>query len=338
MAGIADVTGNDTRPLITVLGATGFIGSAVVARLARRHVRLRAVARRESAPPVSAVAHVESVTADLTDTEALAAAVKGSDAVIHLLLCDGGWRAADQPDAQRVNVGVMRDLVDVLGNSSGRSGTPPIVIYGGAASQVGVPPREPLDGSEPDLPATTYDQQKVAAERLLTEASAAGRVRGISLRLPTVFGEGVVPGVTDRGVVSTMVRKARAGEPITMWHDGTVRRDLVHVADIAAAFESAFDHSDALAGRHWLLGAGRGDALGDVFRSIARCVAEQTGEQPVSVTCVERPEHAPDTDFQSVTIDSSPFRSITGWRPRISLREGLDRLVAAQAVGEKGRA
>ncbi|WP_315987051.1 NAD-dependent epimerase/dehydratase [Actinomadura sp. HBU206391] len=324
-------TRNGARPLITVLGATGFIGSAVMTRLARREVRLRAVARRPAARPIGALADTEVVTADLMDRDALAAAVHGSDAVVHLLLCEGGWRAADQPGGERVNVGVMRDLVEVLRPVRGAAGAPPIVVYGGAASQVGVPPREPLDGTETDRPATVYDRQKTAAERVLKDATEAGWVRGVSLRLPTVFGEGATPGTADRGVVAAMVRRALAGEPITMWHDGTVRRDLVHIADVAAAFAVALDHPDGLVGNHWLLGAGRGDALGDVFRMVARSVADRTGTAPVPVTSVEPPSDAPETDFRSVTIDSAPFRSVTGWRPLVPLREGLDRTVAALA-------
>ncbi|MFH8347722.1 NAD-dependent epimerase/dehydratase family protein [Streptomyces sp. NPDC018045] len=324
------------EPLITVLGASGFVGSAVLRALAHRPVRLRAVARRPSAiPPGPAGTTV--VTADLTDRTALAEAVSGSDAVVHLLLADGGWRAAEtEPEAERVNVGVMRDLLDVLRPAAG-DGTPPLVVYAGAASQVGVPPREPLDGGEPDHPATAYDRQKLTAEHLLLKATAEGRARGISLRLPTVFGEGAAPGTGDRGVVSAMVRRALTGLPLTMWHDGTVRRDLVHVSDVAAAFAAALDHPDALVGDHWLIGAGRGDALGDVFRLIARTVSDHTGRQPVAVESVEPPAHAPATDFRSVTIDSSPFRAATGWHPRTSLPEGLRRTVAALA-GQEGEA
>jgi reductase EvaE/reductase VcaE len=322
---------SEGRPLITVLGATGFVGSAVMARLAHRQVRLRAVARRPAVLPVGTPAETEVITADLTSRDSLAAAVDGSAAVIHLLLCAGGWRAADQPGGERVNVGVMRDLVKALRPGRAAAGPPPIVVYGGAASQVGVPPREPLDGTETDRPATVYDQQKTAAERILMKATEAGWVRGASLRLPTVFGEGTAPGTADRGVVATMARRALAGEPITMWHDGTVRRDLVHIADVAAAFALALDHADELAGDHWLLGAGRGDALGDVFRMVARSAADRIGTPPVPVTSVEPPPHAPETDFRSVTIDSAPFRSVTGWRPLVSLREGLDRTVAALA-------
>ncbi|WP_019890949.1 NAD-dependent epimerase/dehydratase family protein [Streptomyces purpureus] len=316
-------------PLITVLGASGFVGSAVVRALARRPVRLRMVARRASVPPPGP-ARTTVVTADLTDRDALAEAVAGSDAVVHLLLADGGWRAAESdPGAERVNVGVMRDLIDVV--RPGPGGAPALVVYGGAASQVGAPPREPLDGSEPDHPETAYDRQKLTAEQVLEKATAEGRVRGIGLRLPTVFGEAAAPGAADRGVVSAMARRALAGRTLTMWHDGTVRRDLVHVEDVAAAFAAALDHPDPLVGAHWLVGAGRGDALGDVFRLVAHAAAEHTGRPPVPVVSVEPPAHAPVTDFRSVTIDSSPFRAATGWRPLVPLAGGIRRTVAALA-------
>ncbi|MFI6094219.1 NAD-dependent epimerase/dehydratase family protein [Lentzea sp. NPDC051213] len=312
---------------ITVLGATGFIGSAVLKALARQEVQLRAVARKPAEVPPGP-AEVEVVTADLTDRDALADAVKGSDAVVYLLLGDGGWRAAEEGSAERVNVGVMQDLLDVLGRYDG---VRPVVVYGGAASQVGVPQREPLDGSEQDKPETAYDRQKLRAEQLLEQATAAGRVRGISLRLPTVFGESTPGGGHDRGVVSAMVGRALDGQPLTMWHDGTVRRDLVHVDDIASAFAAALAHPDRLAGRHWLLGAGRGDALGDVFRLIADITSAHTGAPPVEVASVQAPSHAPVTDFRSVTIDSSAFRAITGWSPEIPLGEGIHRTVEALA-------
>jgi reductase EvaE/reductase VcaE len=240
--------------LITVLGASGFIGSAVTRALAQQPIRLRAVARRQFTP-APGQAETTVVAADLTDRAALADAVAGSDAVVYLLLADGGWRAAETEEAERVNVGVMRDLMDVIGSNNG---TPPLVVYGGAASQVGVPPREPLDGSEPDRPATPYDKQKLTAEQILKKATANGQVRGISLRLPTVFGETTAQGANhDRGVVSAMARRALEGQALTIWGDGTVRRDLVHVEDIAAAFTAALANPDSLVGGHWLLGAGR---------------------------------------------------------------------------------
>ncbi|RSN30112.1 NAD-dependent epimerase/dehydratase [Amycolatopsis sp. WAC 04169] len=317
---------------ITVLGASGFVGSAVVRALARRPVRVRAVARRRILPPPGR-AEITAVAADLTDRAALAGAVAGSDAVVHLLLGDGGWRGAE--GAERVNVGILRDLVEIAGSGDG---PPPVVVFAGTTAQVGVPPREPLDGTEPDHPATPYDAQKLEAEQLLKKATADGLVRGISLRLPTIFGETAAEGANhDRGVVSTMARRALEGLPLTVWGDGTVRRDLVHVDDVASAFMAALDHPDSLVGGHWLIGAGRGDRLGEVFRLVAKEMSEHTGKSPVEVSCVEPPAHAPETDLRSITIDSTPFRAVTGWRPEISLPEGVRRTVAALTSSVQGR-
>lgn len=135
--------------------------------------------------------------------------------------------------AERVNVGLVRDLVEAV-RASGRPDT--AVLFTGSVSAAGPSERGVYDGTEPDEPQGEYDRQKLAAERVLLAASAEGVLRGISLRLPTVFGYGPDSTARDKGIVSSMVRRAVAGEPITMWHDGTVRRDLLYVEDVARAF------------------------------------------------------------------------------------------------------
>ncbi|WP_432248684.1 NAD-dependent epimerase/dehydratase family protein [Streptomyces sanyensis] len=323
------------RPLIALLGASGFVGSWVLRELSARPVRLRAVARRPVRLP-SGPAHVESRSLDLTAPGAVAEAVAGADVVISLVIHSGGWRAAEHdPAARAVNEGVMASVLASLRDRPGGRAAP-VVVYAGAASQLGVPPREPIGGGEPDHPETAYDRQKLAAERLLLDATREGAVRGVALRLPTVFGESAAPGADDRGVVSFMARRALAGQRLTMWHDGTVTRDLVHAEDIARAFASAIDHPDALSGAHWPLGAGRGDRLGDVFRTIARLAAGHRGGPPVPVVPVEPPAGAPATDFHGVTIDATRFRTATGWSPRIPLPDALARTVAGHATAEKG--
>ncbi|MFL1377181.1 MULTISPECIES: NAD-dependent epimerase/dehydratase family protein [unclassified Nocardiopsis] len=323
------------RPLVVVLGASGFIGSAVTRELARRPVRLRLVARRPVPVPGHRTADVETRTADLTEPGELARCVAGADAVLHLVAHLGGgtgWRIADGDDtAERVNVGLVRDLVEALRARRG-SGPAPQVVFSGTTTQVGPVDRVRLDGSEEDRPRSTYDRHKLAAEQALKAATAEGVLRGTALRLPTVFGHGPLSTARDRGVVSTMVRRALAGEPLTMWHDGSVLRDLVYVDDVARAFAAALDHPDHLAGRHWLVGTGDGAPLGEVFARIAEITAETTGGPRVPVVSVDPPEQSEATDFRSMVIDPAPFRKATGWSPEVPLTEGLRRTVAALAA------
>ncbi|SDW13496.1 dTDP-4-keto-6-deoxyhexose 4-ketoreductase [Saccharopolyspora shandongensis] len=319
------------KPLVVVLGASGFLGSAVTAALAGRPVRLRAVARREVAAPAGCTADFESRQADLTEPGALAEAVEGAAAVFPFaaqIRGASGWRIAeDDVVAERTNVGVIRELAEVL------HGDPvPVVVFPGSNTQVGKHVEGRLDGTEEDRPEGTYDRQKLTAERILKEATAAGRLRGISLRLPPVFGP---PAATadDRGVVSTMIRRALAGEPLTMWHDGTIRRDLLNVSDAARAFVAAMDHADALAGRHYLIGTGKSEPLGDVFRLIAGAVARHTGTDPVPVVSVPPPPHADGTDFRSVDVDPSAFAAATGWQCETPLAAAIEQTAVALATG-----
>ena len=133
-----------------------------------------------------------------------------------------------------------------------------------------------------------------------------------------------------------MVRRALAGEPLPLWHDGSVTRDLLSSRDAAAAFAAALDHADALAGRHWDVGTGTGRALGDVFGLIARLVSDRTGEPPVPVVRIDPPPAAVPADLRGVVVDPSAFRSVTGWRPRVGFEDGLAEIVDELAA-EKER-
>ncbi|MCP3759038.1 NAD-dependent epimerase/dehydratase family protein [Streptomyces sp. TBY4] len=322
---------------VVVLGASGFLGSAVVRALAADPgVRVRAVSRRPVELPGDLAGRVEVVAADLARGDALARAVAGADAVLPFaarIRGASGWRLSpDDTEAERVNVGLVRDLVALLAERApGGAGRPPAIVFPGSNTQVGRVAAERIDGSEPDRPEGTYDRQKHAAETLLKEAAAAGLARAVSLRLPPVYGP-PSPTAEDRGVVSTMIRRALAGEPLTMWHDGTVRRDLLYVEDAARAFTTALAHADRLTGRHFLVGTGRARPLGEVFGAVARAVSRRTGAAAVPVVSVEPPANADATDFRSLEVDPSAFTSATGWRARIALDEALDRTVAAVAA------
>jgi nucleoside-diphosphate-sugar epimerase len=318
-------------PTIAVLGASGYIGSVVSGLLARRPVLLRPVARRECTVPETATATVEPMAADLTDHASVARAVADADVVFHLAKHSGDWRLPEEDPAatEPVNVGIMRSVVQVLAaRRPVADRPPPLVVFAGACTQIGHTPNHPMNGTEPDNPDTEYDRQNLAAENLLMQATRTGSVRGVSLRLATVFGQSPVSGALDAGVVTTMIRRALAGEPLTMWHDGTVVRDITYVEDVGRAFVAALDRPGDLVGRHWMIGSGRHDRLGDVFGTVATAVAAATGRPSVPVVTVTPPGAAVITDFLNVYIDPAPFGSATGWSARVSLREGIDRTVA----------
>nr|WP_062333300.1 NAD-dependent epimerase/dehydratase [Herbidospora sakaeratensis] len=322
-------------PLITVLGASGLLGTAITRELADRPVRLRLVGRRPTSVPPGPRAEVEVRALDLTAEGALASAVEGADAVIHLVAHMGRastWRvAAVDPVAEQVNLGLVHRLLDAVRAS--RPARPPVLLFAGSASQVGRSSSALVDGSEQDEPLTAYDQQKLAAERIIEAATAEGLVRGSTLRLATLYSQGVDPTSLDRGVVATMMRRAFAGEPLTMWHDGTVKRDLLCVDDTARAFVAALNRADAVAGGRWLVGTGQATSVAELFTMISKVVARRTGRPPVPVASVPPPEHSMPTDQLDFVLDPAAFQKVSGWSARVPLMEGLES--AADAIARE---
>ncbi|KUM95283.1 hypothetical protein AQI95_43260 [Streptomyces yokosukanensis] len=310
-------TGRETsrRPLVVVLGASGYIGSAVVREISHRPIRLRAVARGPFTVPAGGRAATEVMRADLTERGAVAEAVRGADVVIHLvarMAGQGSWRsAASDPQTERVNVDLVREVIARCQAAPDGSPGPTVVLASTNQAADGGPQR------------SAYARQKAAAERLLLDATARGTVRGFALRLPTTVG-------SSAGATPSMADRALSGEALTLWHDGTVRREFLDVTDAARAFVTALDHAADLDGRVCAVG-GHVVALGELFRAIADSAARRTGRPPVPVLSVAPPEYAETGDFRDLDVDSSVFRDMTGWRPEVPLRRAVDDVVAAVA-------
>ncbi|QNP67937.1 NAD-dependent epimerase/dehydratase family protein (plasmid) [Streptomyces genisteinicus] len=313
-----------------VLGASGFIGSPLTRALAGRPVRLRLVARRPAPVPDGAVADVEVRTDDLAAPGAIARAVEGADAVFHLVAAtESGWRVAEgDAAAERLNVGLVRDLAAAFAATGRQGAQPPVVVFPSTTTHLGAGPGGTVD---PDQVKSTYVRQKLLAEHVLAHATSEGVLRGVSLGLPTVFGHGPATTAPDRGVVAAMTRRALAGEPLTVWGDGSVRRDLVYVDDVVDALLAAHDHADLLSGRHWEIGTGTGVTLLSLFTGVSDAVAARTGRPAVPVVTVPPPDHADPADAEDVVVDPAPFHAATGWRPRTTLPDALHRTAEALA-------
>lgn len=322
-----------TKPLITVLGSSGLLGTAVTRVLARRDVRLRLVGRRPTTVPARARAEIETRTVDLTTQGAVADAVAGADTVIHLVAHITGattWRVAStDPLAERINLGLVHDVIDAIRGE--RRAEPPTVLLAGSMSQVGRSTLTRIDGSVPDEPLTAYDRHKLAAEHAIRDATSQGVLRGSTLRLTTLYTRGSDAPDLDRGVVSAMMRRAFAGQPLTMWHDGSMKRDLTCVDDVAHAFLATLDNAEATEGRTWLVGTGEATSIADLFTMISKTVASHTGQPPVPVVSVPPAEHSLPTDLLDFVVDPSAFQRATGWSAMVPLLDGLDSLAAAMS-------
>ncbi|GIV98002.1 MAG: hypothetical protein KatS3mg057_2659 [Herpetosiphonaceae bacterium] len=129
-------------------------------------------------------------------------------------------------------------------------------------------------------------------------------------------------GVEDQGWAAHFVIAAVLGRPITIYGDGKQVRDMLYVDDLIAAYMSALERIDQVSGQIYNIGGGPENTLSiwaEFGPLLERLLDRQItvrygdwrpGDQPVYISDITKAERE------------------LGWRPQVSVQEGIKRLVA----------
>jgi nucleoside-diphosphate-sugar epimerase len=307
---------------ILVTGGAGYLGSGIIGLLTDIDCRIiRLGQRAEGRQAVAGICIVADVTGDIRDPGLWERCLDGVDIVFHLAAQTSTYVANADPIAdQAVNVLPMLLLLETCR----RHGMQPTVCFASTVTVAGIPEHLPVNETHPDHPLTVYDLHKRMAEQYLRWYAEQGLVRGVTLRLANVYGPGPCSSRTDRGILNQMIRRARDGEPLTVFGTGEQIRDYLYIEDAARAFLAAASHGDALSGQHFVIGSGEGHAIAAALELVAARAAVRTA-LPVEVQHVAPPGTLSPIEQRNFVADPQRFCAATGWRPFYPLREGIDR-------------
>jgi nucleoside-diphosphate-sugar epimerase len=210
-----------SEPRIVVVGAGGFVGSAVVSALTG--TRLRLLAHRR---PVSAPAGAQVVRADLTDAATLDGLCEGAGVVVHLASEVG----RDPAKCRAVNVLGTQNLLAAANRAGVRD-----VVYVSTAGVHGLGPHRDLAESARPAPVSPASRSRHQAEQAVR---AAG---GIVLRPFYTYGHG------DRWFVPMLLGWLRR-RPLFLVDGGRARQSVVAVEDLAAVVAAAARRPEAFGG------------------------------------------------------------------------------------------
>jgi CDP-glucose 4,6-dehydratase len=305
---------------VLVTGGHGFVASHLARALLERGDSVTVL---DLAPPrlsgltLQGVApEIELVEADLRDARRVAATIEANefDVVFHLAAQTlVGPAMADPTATFEANVGGTWILLEACR----RADVPAVVV---ASSDKAYGPSEELPYREdmPLRPASPYEASKAAADAIaLSYRPAYGLPIAVS-RFANVYGGG---DLNFSRLVPEAVVALLDGRRPQIRSDGSPERDFLYVDDAVAAY-LAIEHA---------VGAG-GPAAGEAFNA--------GGERPHSVAEVLEtiaavsgagldPEYhgtgSPAGEIDRQYVDSAKLRSLTGWRPRVDLGDGLAR-------------
>ena len=211
------------------------------------------------------------------------------------------------------------------------------VVFAGTRQVYGRPTSLPVDESHLVKPTDVNGINKAAGEYYHVVYNNVFGVRACSLRLTNVYGPRQLIKHNRQGFIAWFIRLAIENRPIQIYGDGSQLRDFVHVDDAADAFLRA-GADDRCNGEVFNVG---GDTPVS-HRELATLLIKTAGSGRVEY--VEWPAEKKSIDIGSFYADSSKFKRVTGWAPRVSLADGLRDTVAfyrqhfAQYAGAGGAA
>ena len=327
---------------VLITGGCGFIGCNLADSLAGRGDRIVALDNlsragvRENAHWLKARhgANVTVRTGDITDARTVIDAVRGARAVLHLAGQVAVTSSLTDPAADfEVNA---RGTLNVLEAIRMTNPSAPMLfastnkVYGAlqeggtlrSAGQRyepiqpdrhnGVGTSQPLDLYSP------YGCSKGAADQYVHDYARVFGLRTAVLRMSCIYGARQF-GTEDQGWIAHFLLRALRNEPITIYGDGLQVRDALYISDAVEAWLATLDaieQFERASGLVFNLGGGPANSTSLLER--LDLIEDMRGERPAVEFRTARPG-----DQLWYVSDLSQLESALGWRPHISLHEGL---------------
>ncbi len=324
---------------VLVTGGSGLLGRTTVAALGERGHDVVSLQRHRSDR-----VECEQVLADICDVGAVTAAAAGCDAVVHGAALVGVVGTRER--FHQVNVEGTQAVIAACREA----GVPRLVVV--SSPSVGYE-AVPTVGAGAAAPITRRRDRSWYSESKAQAEIAALAANGPTLAV-TAIRPHVVWGPGDTQLVGRIVERARAGRLFVVG-GGRALIDTTYVDNAADALIAAAEQlapDGELAGRAFVVSNGEPLAVRTLLEHI--CAAAGVpgpkrdlplGLARVAAAAAERVwararphEDPPATRFLVDQLglahwfDPRPFREATGWRPAVSVAEGMRRLAASYAV------
>jgi len=298
---------------VLVTGAAGFIGRWVVEELlARGHSvlpidNLVAGSKSNLAEFQGAPGFTPLEVGDVRDASGARRWLDQVDAVAHLAASISVQDSIDDPATTFDNdvVGTFHLLEAARRTGARFLFMSTCMVYDRATTPEGI------GEDHPTLPASPYAASKIAGEALTLSYHHAYGLPTTVVRPFNTYGP-FQRSVGEGGVVAIFTRRSLLGEELRIYGDGTQTRDLLYATDCARFVCDAL-LSDAATGRILNAGTGRDVSVNELAATI-----ETDAGRVVHVEHIH-----PQSEIAVLRCDPQRATELLGWRPEVSLAEGL---------------
>jgi nucleoside-diphosphate-sugar epimerase len=311
---------------ILVTGASGFVGRAVVAALAKDGHAVRAAVRRATSDFPGNIEVVQH--GDLAEPVDWSPLLAGVDVIVHL--------AGIAHIGPRINA-ALYDRVNhlataQLAKAAMQASVSRFIFVSSIRAQSGPAADHALTESDPPAPTDAYGRSKLAAEQAIKETGLPFTI----LRPVLIYGAGV------KGNLATLSRAAATRLPLPV-RDFVNRRSLLGIDNLISALTFVLSSPGTAGETYVVADPGMALKLGDIIATIRQAKGRRPFLMPMSTDYLEWPLRALGRNDVWNRIGGNlridPAKLIAaGWQPRHDTRAGLTAMAQAAAPRKSGTA
>lgn len=297
---------------ILITGGAGFLGHNVILRLCReKQYRIIVLDRYEA--PFFKELNVEFVKGDFSESHLLGSLLENVDVVFHMACSMFPAESNKEPYWDVVsNIG---GTVQVLENAV-KNHVKQFLFMSSGGTVYGIPQTVPIREDHPTNPECSYGIAKLAVEKYLHFFHVQYGIQTCAIRLANPYGEFQNPN-SKQGAIAVFVNKILHHEPITIWGDGSCKRDFIYVGDFANAVSKMIGNENLVGELN--IGSGRSCSLLEIIREIEICSGIKA-----------RIDFLPSRNFDVPVseLDITRARDLLQWEPEVSLTQGIQKTIS----------
>ena len=301
-----------TGPVV-IVGGAGFIGTALTLALSARGTPVRVLDRPHRLErSAGLLVGIEKSMFEFPDTLGIERHLQGASALIHLT-CTSTPSSSMQSLRRDADENIAPSVT--LFEAAGAAGVEKVLFASSGGTVYGDTDRFPIIEDTPLAPLSGYGASKVAIETYLQLAARRDGFCGASMRIANPYGPYQLSGAPI-GIIARYLSLIAQGDPLTVWGDGGVVRDYIHIDDTVQAILALLDQKDLASGAY-NIGSGTGVSITEIIATLSQL----TGLQPqVDYT------PARGFDVRRIVLDTDKITQATGWAPQTALIDGAAQL------------
>lgn len=292
-----------------VIGGAGFIGSHLVPQLVNSGRSVTVLGRRAS-PAYELPVNATYISGDFANEYLINRLLDTHQEVIHMAYATVPNTSFENPLADLLeNLPATVQLFSLAADKGVK-----LVLVSSGGTVYGEALQLPISELHRTKPISPYGVTKLTLENYAYLYAATHQLKFVCVRPSNAYGVGQRP-FSGQGFISTAIASTLSGLPIKIFGNRGAVRDYLYVTDLASGLISALERGHL--SEIYNLSSGRGLSNMDVIEAFTPIF------EKINIKIQIDFQSARAFDVSVNILDSAKLHKHTGWKPSVSIEEGL---------------